>query len=109
MTSRLTTPALLLTAALTGAAATPTFSKDVAPILHQRCAECHRAGEPAPMSLISYQEARPWAKAIKQAVLARKMPPWLADPHYGVYGNERRLSDQEIQTIAAWADGGAPE
>jgi len=109
MTLRLSAAALLLTASISATAAVPTFSKDVAPILFNRCAECHRSGEAAPMALTSYQEARPWAKAIKQAVLARKMPPWLADPHYGAFGNERRLSDSDIQTIAAWADGGAPE
>jgi hypothetical protein len=110
MTPRVSAAVLLLAATYaTAAAPVPTFSKDVAPILYNRCAECHRAGEPAPMALTSYQEARPWAKAIKQAVLTHKMPPWLADPHFGVFGNERRLTDAEIQTIAAWADSGAPE
>src|SRR5215469_3786979 len=91
------------------AAATPTFSKDVAPVLFSRCVECHRQGEAAPMAFTSYAEVRPWAKAIKQAVLTRKMPPWLADPHYGQFRNDRRLSDEAIQTIAAWVDAGAPE
>src|SRR5438477_5212528 len=88
---------------------TPTFSKDVAPILYNRCLECHRQGEAAPMAFTSYAEVRPWAKAIKQAVLTRKMPPWLADPHFGSFRNDRRMPDDEMQTIAAWADGGAPE
>jgi len=110
MIVRLSTSALLLCAALSAApGTTPTFSKDVAKILFNRCVECHRAGEPAPMALTSYQEARPWAKAIKQAVLTRQMPPWLADPHYGSFVNNRRLSDDEVQTISAWADAGAPE
>jgi hypothetical protein len=91
------------------AAESPTFSKDVAPILYRRCLECHRTGEAAPMPLTSYQETRPWAKAIKQAVLTRKMPPWLADPHYGSFRNDRRMPDGEAQTIAAWVDGGAAE
>jgi hypothetical protein len=91
------------------AAATPTFSKDVAPVLFSRCAECHRAGEAAPMAFTSYAEVRPWAKAIKQAVLTRKMPPWLADPHYGEFRNDRRLSDETIRTIVDWVDAGAPE
>src|SRR6516162_5030512 len=91
------------------AAATPTFSKDVAPVLFSRCAECHRAGEAAPMAFTSYAEVRPWAKAIKQAVLTRKMPPWLADPHFGSFRNDRRLPEEAIQTIAVWVDAGAPE
>src|SRR5436309_6381868 len=107
MSVRISLSAFLLCASLP--AATPTFSKDVASILYSRCVECHRAGEAAPMALTSYQEARPWAKAIKAAVLARKMPPWLADPHYGSFKNDRRLSETDLQTIAAWADQGAPE
>jgi len=90
-------------------AASPTFSKDVAPILYSRCLECHRQGEAAPMAFTSYAEVRPWAKAIKQAVLTRKMPPWLADPHFGSFRNDRRLAGEAIQTIAAWVDSGAPE
>jgi len=107
MIFRISLGTLLLSGGLMAAA--PTFSKDVAPILYNRCAECHRAGEAAPMALTSYQEARPWAKAIKAAVLQRKMPPWLADQHYGSFANDRRLSNKEIETLAAWADGGAPE
>jgi len=91
------------------ATAAPTFSKDVAPILYSRCLECHRQGEAAPMAFTSYGEVRPWAKAIKQAVLTRKMPPWLADPHLGAFRNDRRMPDDAIQTIVAWVDGGAPE
>lgn len=90
-------------------AAKATFSKDVAPILNNRCVECHRAGEAAPMAFTSYKEARPWAKAIKAAVLIKKMPPWLADPAHGKFSNDRRLSPEEIETITAWADAGAPE
>src|SRR5712691_7542525 len=86
-----------------------TFSKDVAPIAYANCVYCHRPGEIAPFSLLSYKDARPWAKAIKQAVLQRKMPPWLADPHYGDFQASRRLSDKDVQTIAAWVDGGAKE
>jgi hypothetical protein len=87
----------------------PTFSKDVAPILYSRCLECHRQGEAAPMAFTSYSEVRPWAKAIKQAVLTRKMPPWLTDPHFGAFRNDRRMPDADIQTIATWVDAGAPE
>src|SRR6201997_3548056 len=86
-----------------------TFSKDVAPILEKNCQSCHRPGEAAPFSLLSYEQARPWAKAMKEAVRLRKMPPWFADPHYGAFSNDRSLSQKEIETIAAWAEAGAPE
>ena len=86
-----------------------TFAKDVAPILFNRCVECHRTGEIAPMSLLTYNEARPWAKAIKQKVLDRSMPPWLAAPENKHFINDRRLSEKEINTIAAWVDAGAPK
>ncbi len=90
-------------------AATVTFTKDVAPIIFEKCASCHRAGEVAPMSLTSYQEVRPWSKAIREEVVERTMPPWFADPHTSTvkFGNDRRLSQKEIETIVAWVDGGA--
>jgi len=91
------------------AAPAPTFSKDVAPILQQNCQSCHRPGEPTPFSLMSYKEARPWAAAIKEAVQLRKMPPWYADSHYGKFANDRTMAQKDIDTIAAWANGGAPE
>ncbi|HEY7449879.1 MAG TPA: cytochrome c, partial [Vicinamibacterales bacterium] len=86
-----------------------TFSKDVAPILYENCVYCHRPGEIAPMSLLTYQNARPWARAIKQEVLQRRMPPWKADPHYGEFRNDKMLSEQQIQTLVRWVDGGATE
>src|SRR5262245_34632238 len=86
-----------------------TFNKDVAPILFANCAECHRPGESAPMSLLSYQDARPWARSIREKVVSRVMPPWHADPHVGKWSNDRRLSQQQIDTIVAWVDGGAKE
>ncbi len=86
-----------------------TFHKHVEPVLQARCQNCHRPGEAAPMSLLTYQEARPWAKAIKEAVLVRKMPPWFADPKHGQFANDRRLSQDEIDTLTAWVDGGAKE
>jgi hypothetical protein len=86
-----------------------TFSRHVAPILYANCVYCHRPGEVAPMSLLTYQNARPWARAIKRMVAERRMPPWLADPHYSSFSNDRRLSDTDIQTIVAWVDGGARE
>ena len=102
--------ALLIAACATLSAATaPTFSKDVAPILQQNCQSCHRPGEPTPFSMLSYKETRPWAAAIKEAVVGRKMPPWYADPHYGKFANDRTMSQKDIDTIVAWANGGAPE
>lgn len=91
------------------ASPTPTFYKDVLPVLENRCQSCHRPGEAGPMSLLDYKGTRPYAKAIKAAVLGRKMPPWPADPHYGTFENDRRLSEAEVGTLTAWADGGAPE
>jgi hypothetical protein len=86
-----------------------TFSKDVAPIVYANCVYCHRPGEVAPFSLLTYPSARPWARAIKRMVAERRMPPWLADPHYSSFSNDRRLTDQQIQTIVAWVDGDARE
>src|SRR5579864_7921988 len=85
----------------------PTYYKDVASILQNRCQECHRSGEVAPMSFMSYDQVRPWAKAIKTAVLTKKMPPWFADPHYGKFSNDRSLSQAEIDTLLSWIDAGA--
>lgn len=86
-----------------------TFNKDVLPILQKDCQSCHRPGQIAPFSLLTYENARPWAKAMKNAVLTKKMPPWNADPKYGQFANDRSLKQSEIDTIAAWADQGAPE
>jgi mono/diheme cytochrome c family protein len=86
-----------------------TYSKDVAPILFNKCAGCHRPGQTAPMSLLTYKDARPWARSIKEKVLNKSMPPWHADPAYGKFANDRRLSQAEIDTIVAWVDGGAVE
>src|SRR3989442_6465060 len=98
---------LFLAASL--AAAAPTCSKDVAPILYKRCVQCHRPNDIAPMSLLDYKSARPWPKSIRESVLTRKMPPWFADPHFGSFANDPRLSTREIETIQAWVDGGAVE
>ena len=84
-----------------------TFYRDVLPILQNRCQECHRQGQMAPMPLTTYQETRPWAKAIRQAVLTRKMPPWFADPCCGKFANDRSLSASEVETLAKWVDSGA--
>jgi hypothetical protein len=88
---------------------TVTFSKDVLPVLQKNCQGCHRPGQVAPMSLLSYADARPWAKAIKAAVTSRKMPPWFADPNYGHFINDRSLKQSEIDTLVKWADTGAAE
>jgi hypothetical protein len=89
--------------------AAPTFYKDVLPILQKNCQGCHRPGEPAPMSFITYKQTRPWAKAMKEAVRLRKMPPWFADPHVGKFSNERSLPATDVEILAKWADAGAPE
>src|SRR5262245_46256092 len=86
-----------------------TFTKDVLPILQRNCQACHRPGEIGPMSFMTYQTTRPWAKAIRDAVVNKKMPPWFADPHYGDFKNEKHLTDSEIATLASWADNGAHE
>ncbi len=88
---------------------TVTFTKDVAPILYANCATCHRPGEMAPMSLLTYKEVRPWAKSIREKVVSREMPPWYADPNHGEFLNDARLTPQQIETIRAWVDGGAKE
>src|SRR3954467_14300992 len=89
--------------------AAPTFTKDVLPILQQNCQECHRPGAIAPMSFMTYKDARPYARAIEKAVVAKTMPPWFADPSVGHFKNERRLSQWEIDTLTAWAEKGALE
>src|ERR1700737_3715334 len=86
----------------------PTFYKDLLPLVQKNCQSCHRPGQIGPFSLLDYQSARPWAKAIKNAVTSRKMPPWLANPEYGHFNNDRSLSQGEINTIVAWANNGAP-
>jgi hypothetical protein len=87
----------------------PTFSRDVAPILYRSCVECHRATGMAPMPLVTFEDVRPWARAIRQRVVRREMPPWGADPAIGRFANDPSLSAGEIARIAAWVDAGAPE
>jgi mono/diheme cytochrome c family protein len=87
----------------------PTYTKDVAPIFFGQCTQCHRPGEIAPMSLLTYNDARPWARAIRNAVLTGAMPPWHADPTYGEFANARRLTETEKTTLARWVAAGAPE
>jgi hypothetical protein len=97
---------LLLPATLFSAG--PTFFRDVAPILQKHCQSCHKPGDIAPMSLVTYRDARPWARAIREAVRTKKMPPWFADPCCGVFANDRSLAKTEIDTLVTWADQGAP-
>ena len=86
---------------------TPTFSKDVLPIMQRSCQNCHRPDTAAPMSFLTYQEVRPWAKSIKLRVTTRQMPPWHIDRSIGEYLDDPSLSDEEIDTISRWVDGGA--
>ena len=87
----------------------PTFSKDVAPILQKNCQSCHRPGEVGPMALLTYEQARPYARAIKRATETKKMPPWFADSAVQHYSNDMSMPAADIATLGAWADAGAPE
>lgn len=87
---------------------TPTFARDVMPILQTRCLECHRPGDIAPMSFASYDETRPWAKSIREEVASRRMPPWHADPEGGPFLGDTSLSEKEIAVVTKWVDAGAP-
>src|SRR6201993_4036121 len=88
-----------------------TFAKDVVPILQAKCQECHHTGSMAPMSLLTYEETRPWAKAIRERVITRQMPPWHIDPTVGVqkFKNDMSLTQDQIDTIVRWVDAGAPQ
>ncbi len=101
---------MLLTFAGPSLAAEPTFAKDIAPILQAKCQECHRHGSMAPMSLVTYEETRPWAKSIRQRVITHQMPPWHIDTTVGVqkFKNDMSLSEEQIGTIVRWVDAGAP-
>ena len=108
--------ALLVTGALLApwssahaAPETTTFTRDVAPILNAKCVACHRPGEVAPMALLTYQDARPYARSIKEKVATRQMPPWFADKSAGTFANDPSLTDTEIATITSWVDAGAPQ
>jgi hypothetical protein len=103
-----TVPVLLSAAELTSKPVT--FAKDIAPILQEKCQGCHREGSMAPMSLLTYEQVRPWAKAIKERVVGRTMPPWHLDKTVGVqeFQNDMSLSDEQIRSVARWVDAGAP-
>src|SRR5262245_17197092 len=87
-----------------------TFARDIAPILQAKCQDCHRKGTAAPMSLVTYDETRPWAKSIRQRVITRNMPPWHIDRTSGIqhFDNDRSLTDEQIAAIVHWVDAGAP-
>ncbi len=108
---RFTTVALALAFAGAVRGQQVTFTKDVAPILQSRCQVCHRPDNIAPMSLLTYQDARPWARSIKQQVMQHNMPPWFVDQHVGIrkFKDDPSLSEKEIATLSAWVDAGAPE
>src|SRR5829696_6367512 len=89
-------------------AGVPTFSKDVAPILFKKCTQCHRPGEIAPMSLLTYEDARPYAESIVDELTEGAMPPWHADPNVGHFKNDRSLSAADKATLLNWAKNGAP-
>jgi hypothetical protein len=110
-TTFLWTAGLFLTLNGVSIAAQPTFSKDIAPIFQEKCQDCHRKGSMAPMSLVTYDETRPWAKAIKQRVATRSMPPWHLDKTVGIqkFQNDASLTDEQIATIVNWVDAGAPQ
>src|SRR5712671_3675627 len=86
----------------------PGFYKDVLPILQQHCQTCHRAGEIAPMALVTYAQARKYAAEMKRMTSSRMMPPWFSDPRFGHFSNDLSLTPAQIATIADWADAGAP-
>ena len=99
---------LALISTVAALAATPfstvTFDKDVLPIMQKNCQSCHRPGEIGPMPLLTYENTRPWAKAIKEAVLTKKMPPWFADPRFGHFANDRRLTEADVKTLVYLKD-----
>lgn len=86
----------------------PTWTADIAPLMQDKCMNCHRPGEVAPMSLLTYNDARPWARSIQRMVEERIMPPWHADPDYGVFGNNRRMTQRQIDMVTEWVEAGAP-
>src|SRR5262249_7362937 len=101
---------LWLLVPLAAAAQTPTFSRDIAPIFFKNCVTCHHPGQNSPFSLQTYTDARPWAKAIRERVITRYMPPWKPEPGYGdPFQGTRRLEQPEIDAIDRWVSGGAPE
>ena len=104
-----TTKAATTKAAATNVPGAISFNKDIAPILQKNCQSCHRPGEAAPMSFLTYQDVRPWASAIKEAAALKTMPPWFADQRFGHWANDRSLTKADIETLVRWAESGAAE
>src|SRR5262252_8359186 len=104
-------PGAAIAADTSQATRTTTFTKDIAPIFQEKCESCHRPGSIAPMSLVTYQEARPWARSIASRVQTRQMPPWHLDKTIGIqkFKNDRSLSDEQIDTILRWVAAGSPQ
>src|SRR5262245_28597887 len=102
---------LIVPAVAIAADPAPTFTKDIAPIFQEKCEACHRSDSIAPMSLVTYEETRPWAKSIRARVSARQMPPWHIDKTVGIheFKNDRSLTDRQIATIVGWVDAGSPK
>ena len=100
---------ILILTAIGRAESVPTFSRDVAPIIFEKCASCHRPGDIAPMSLLTYDQVRPWAKSIREKVSLGQMPPWHSTAPRGTFSNDRRLSDQDKGIITRWVAAGAPQ
>src|SRR2546425_9455619 len=98
---------LMIVWEMTAAESQANFYKDVLPILQKNCQNCHRPGQIAPFSMLTYEGTRPWARSLKTKVESRQMPPWFADPQFGEFSNDPSLTPLEIDTIAKWADGGA--
>src|SRR5271155_5818956 len=103
--------AVVIFGGLAAAADSVTFTKDIAPLFQAKCEECHRVGSMAPMSLVAYQETRPWVKSIRERVISRNMPPWHLDKTVGIqhFSNDRSLTDDQINTIVRWVDAGSPQ
>jgi mono/diheme cytochrome c family protein len=95
--------------AILAAFRTPTYRRDIQPILEKNCVACHSPGRVAPMSFATYEDARPWARQMKAVVTKRKMPPGIVEKHYGLFGDDGSLNQMEIDAIVQWADAGAPE
>src|SRR5215471_18575692 len=87
----------------------PTYAKDVAPIVQKNCQVCHRPGEAGPFAMLTYEQTRPWAMAMKLAIQNGKMPPWFADPRFGTFSNANSLTAEEKDALIRWADAGAPK
>jgi hypothetical protein len=101
--------AVLVALAVCAAERTPTYNREIQPILQKNCVACHAPGKVAPMSLATYESTRPWVRQIRDMVLQKKMPPGVTERHYGLFGDDGSITQYEIDTIVRWVDAGAPE